>query len=392
MRVDFILLIAAYVLSQFFRSFLPVLTGVLEQDVGADAADLSNAAGAWFLTFAVMQLPVGWALDRLGPRRTSAVLLGLGGGGGALLFAFAQAPWHIVAGMALIGVGCAPVLMASYYILARVYPAAMFATFASLIVGVGQLGNLAGSLPLALAVEAFGWRPTMLMLAGACLVMALVLGRVVLDPPQVTDAPAGGLGALFRIPGFWLVLPFMLVSYAPVAGIRALWAGPYFAQVFGADARAIGYYTLAIGLAMILGTLGYGPADRILGTRKWLNVGAATLGVVLLLWLAVMPPATLLGALALMIGIAFITSNYAVIIAHGRAFLPPHMVGRGVTMVNLCGIGGAGVAQILTGAIYERSSAAAASPVEAFAPILLYYAAALAAGLAVYLFVQDRTD
>jgi hypothetical protein len=30
--------------------------------------------------------------------------------------------------------------------------------------------------------------------------------------------------------------------------------------------------------------------------------------------------------------------------------------------------------------------------VEAFAPILLYYAAALAAGLAVYLFVQDRTD
>ena len=95
----------------------------------------------------------------------------------------------------------------------------------------------------------------MLMLAGACLVMALVLGRVVLDPPQVTDAPAGGLGALFRIPGFWLVLPFMLVSYAPVAGIRALWAGPYFAQVFGADARAIGYYTLAIGLAMILGTL-----------------------------------------------------------------------------------------------------------------------------------------
>ncbi|WP_375174366.1 MFS transporter [Pseudooceanicola sp.] len=392
MRFDFVLLIAAYVLSQFFRSFLPVLTGVLEQDIGATAADLSNAAGVWFLTFAAMQLPVGWALDRLGPRRTAAVLLGLGGGGGALLFAFAQAPWHIVVGMGLVGVGCAPVLMASYYILARVYPAAMFATFASLIVGIGQLGNLAGSLPLALAVEAFGWRSTMLVLAVACIAMALALGRVILDPPQVTDAPAGGLGALFRIPGFWLVLPFMLVSYAPVAGIRALWSGPYFAQVFAADTRDIGNYTLAIGLAMILGTLTYGPADRFLGTRKWLNVGAATTGVVLLLWLAIMPPATLAAALAVMVGIAFVTSNYAVIIAHGRAFLPPHLVGRGVTMVNLCGIGGAGVAQILTGAIFERSTAAATQPQEAFAPIFLYYAAALAAGLVAYLFIRDRTD
>lgn len=392
MRLDFVLLIAAYVLSQFFRSFLPVLTSVLERDVGADAADLSNAAGVWFLVFAVMQLPVGWALDRLGPRRTTAVLLGIGGGGGAILFGLAQAPWHIVAGMALIGVGCAPVLMASYYILARVYPAAMFATFASLIVGIGQLGNLAGSLPLAFAVEVFGWRPTMLALAAACILMAVILGRVILDPPQVTDAPAGGLGALFRIPGFWLVLPFMLVSYAPLAGIRALWAGPYFAEVFGADTRAIGYYTLGIGLAMILGTLAYGPVDRLLGTRKWLNVGAATTGVALLLWLAVVPPATLVGALILLIAIGLVTSNYAVIMAHGRAFLPPHLVGRGVTMVNLCGIGGAGIGQIITGAIYESSSTSATTVQASFSPIFLYYAAALAVGLGFYLFVRDRTD
>jgi MFS family permease len=392
MRIDFVLLVAAYVLSQFFRSFLPVLTGALERDVGADAADLSNAAGVWFLAFAAMQLPVGWALDRLGPRRTAAVLLGLGGGGGALLFGLAQAPWHIVVGMGLIGVGCSPVLMASYYILARVYPAAMFATFASLIVGVGQTGNLAGSLPLALAVEAFGWRPTMLALALACVGLALILGRVILDPPQVTDAPAGGLMSLFRIPGFWLVLPFMLVSYAPVAGIRALWSGPYFAQVFGSDARAIGYYTLAIGVAMILGTLAYGPADRMLGTRKWLNVGAATAGVGLLLWLALVPPATVFGVLSVMVAIGFITSSYAVVMAHGRAFLPPHLVGRGVTLVNLCGIGGAGVAQLITGGIFASAGRAAERPEAAFQPVFLYYAVALAAGLIVYLFVTDRTD
>ena len=62
MRFDFVLLILAYVLSQFFRSFLPVLTNVLDRDIGADPADLSLAAGMWFLIFAAMQIPVAWAL------------------------------------------------------------------------------------------------------------------------------------------------------------------------------------------------------------------------------------------------------------------------------------------------------------------------------------------
>jgi hypothetical protein len=78
--------------------------------------------------------------------------------------------------------------------------------------------------------------------------------------------------------------------------------------------------------------------------------------------------------------------------AHGRAFLPPHLVGRGVTLVNLCGIGGAGVAQLITGGIFASAGRAAERPEAAFQPVFLYYAVALAAGLIVYLFVTDRTD
>ena len=52
MRLGLILLCAGYVLSQFFRAFLAVLTRVLEQDVGAGPEDLAFASGLWFLTFA----------------------------------------------------------------------------------------------------------------------------------------------------------------------------------------------------------------------------------------------------------------------------------------------------------------------------------------------------
>ena len=52
-----------YILSQFFRAFLAVLSPALRSDIGAGPEDLAFASGLWFFAFAAMQLPVGWALD-----------------------------------------------------------------------------------------------------------------------------------------------------------------------------------------------------------------------------------------------------------------------------------------------------------------------------------------
>src|SRR6187401_3346079 len=86
----------AYVLSQFYRSFLAVLTPVLGSELGVTKGDFSVASGAFFLTFAVSQFPIGVALDRIGPRRTAAVLLAVGAGGGTLLFSLATTPLMII--------------------------------------------------------------------------------------------------------------------------------------------------------------------------------------------------------------------------------------------------------------------------------------------------------
>ena len=130
MKFTIVCLVLAYVLSQFYRAFLAVLTPDLARDIGATPSDLATASGVWFLIFAAMQIPVGAALDRIGPRLTASVLLAIGGGGGAAVFAMAQTPPQITLAMAMIGIGSSPVLMASYFIFARVYPAAMFATLA----------------------------------------------------------------------------------------------------------------------------------------------------------------------------------------------------------------------------------------------------------------------
>ena len=83
MKLGIFFLVLAYVLSQFYRAFLAVLSPVLQAEIGATPADLALSSGLWFLIFAAMQIPVGVALDRIGPRRTAAWLLALAGGGGA---------------------------------------------------------------------------------------------------------------------------------------------------------------------------------------------------------------------------------------------------------------------------------------------------------------------
>ncbi|MCC2098409.1 MAG: MFS transporter, partial [Hyphomicrobiales bacterium] len=138
-------LAVAYVLSQFFRSFLAVLTPVLSAEIGMTKSDLSAASGAYFIVFALAQFAVGVSLDRLGPRRTAALMLAVAGGGGALLFAAATTPWMVIAAMGLIGLGCAPILMGSLFIFAKSFSPARFAVLASWMVAFGTAGNVLGA-------------------------------------------------------------------------------------------------------------------------------------------------------------------------------------------------------------------------------------------------------
>ncbi|MCB1404772.1 MAG: MFS transporter [Rhodobacteraceae bacterium] len=392
MKLGIFFLVIAYVLSQFYRAFLAVLSPVLGAEIGAMSDDLALSSGLWFLTFAAMQIPVGWALDSLGPRRTASWLLGIAGGGGAALFALAQGPLYIHAAMILIGIGCSPVLMASYYIFGRMYPAHVFATLAGAIIGFGTLGNLAGAFPLAWAAESFGWRQTVGALAAVTLIVAVALWRFVQDPPVVEDTGAGKgrLLDILKIRALWLIFPLMAVNYVPAAGMRGLWAGPFFADVYGADAIGIGWVTLLMALAMVAGSFAYGPLDRLLKTRKWVILTGNLLGAACMLTLWAVPTAGYWTAALLLAGVGLFGSSFPVLIAHGRSFFPPHLLGRGVTLMNLFGIGGVGVMQTVSSRVH-----AAVPPIPPEAPyqaIFLLFGGLLLLGCAVYLFSRDRTD
>jgi sugar phosphate permease len=66
----FVIFALAYVMSYAFRAINAVIAQPLVAELGLSASQLGFLASAYFLSFAVMQLPVGVMLDRYGTRAT----------------------------------------------------------------------------------------------------------------------------------------------------------------------------------------------------------------------------------------------------------------------------------------------------------------------------------
>ncbi len=382
-----------YVLSQFYRSFLAVLTPQLTAELGMTKADLSVASGVWFIVFALAQFIVGVSLDRFGPRRTAATMLAVFGGAGALLFAAAGAPWMVTAAMALIGLGCAPILMALLFIYARNFSPARFAVLASWTIAFGTAGNVIGAAPLAAAAETFGWRASMAALGLVTVATAAAILLLVRDPEPPAKAAGTSTGLagyreLLRMRVLWPIIPLAAVNYAPTTGIRGLWAGPYLEELYGLDSLAIGEVTMFMALAMVAGSFLYGPLDTIFRTRKWVAVGGNAISFLTLLYLALNPVPGLFAVTALLVVIGLSGSAFGLIMAHARAFVPAHLTGRGVTLMNFFAIGGVGAMQFATGAVVTAWSVPA-EPVSGYVALFSFYALMVGVTLAIYLFARD---
>ncbi len=392
MKLGIAFLILAYGLSQFYRAFLAVLSPVLAEDIGAQPDDLAFASGIWFLTFAAMQIIVGACLDRFGPKLTTVLIFGFGAAGGALVFAQATTTTHITLAMAMIGIGCSPILMAGYYIFAKTYSAAMFATLAGVMLGLGSLGNLASAAPMAWAVTTFGWRETMLGLAALTALIAIILLFVVKNPVTAPSTERGSVLDLLKMPQLWPLYILVFINYAPAAGLRGLWAGPYLQDVYSADVATIGTITLVMGGAMILGNFACGRLEQAFQTRKWVIVGGTGASMIALWLMVVWPMAGLVQSTILLSVIGFGGSFFPLLVAHGKSFMPAHLTGRGITLINLFGIGGVGVAQFATAPLHRYGQEIATSPSTPYALIFALFGITTLCGLIAYLRVQDRLD
>ncbi|WP_375460480.1 nitrate/nitrite transporter [uncultured Enterovirga sp.] len=389
----FVALLVAYTVSQFFRSFLAVVAADMARDLTLDSAQLGALSAIWFAAFAVAQFPVGYALDRFGPRRTLAYIMLAAVVGSAWLSAATNYAEGLAA-MALIGLGCAPVLMASMYVFARRYAADRFAAMSTTVIGLGSIGNLIGASPLAVAVERYGWRPSLLAIAGFTAFAVALVYAVLRDPPAIEadtsdQSILGGLATILRIRVLWLLLPLIFVSYAVVIATRSLWIAPYLSSVHGLGPGPLGHAVLAMAIAMSVGALAFGPIEQRLGPKPTTIAGAALCAAAFLAlgWWGE-TSAALSIVLLITVGGAGIT--YAILMSHARLFMPPSLIGRGVTTMNFAFIAGAGLLQWLSGRFVQAAHEAGTPDALTYERLFLLFGALLFGTIVIYAFAPPR--
>ncbi len=384
--------VAVTALSLFYRSCLGVIAPELTRDLGLTPEDLGRANGAFFFAIGLMQIPAGLLFDRYGPRRVVSWLTVLAVLAAALQ-GLVRTPAELVAVRALLGVGCAGSFMGAVTLAALWYPGGKLATMLSRVFAFSQIGTFLAATPLALAEGAIGWRWAFGAMA-AITAAAGVLFYVVVREPHGTAGkkpePLGdvirGLVSVWRTPGLLPLLGIHTFAYASMATVLGLWAGPYLAHVHGMDGPTRGNVLLAMAAAQLVGILAFGPLDRIFDTRKWVIVPGGLCSIALLAVLALVPGLPTTAAVTLLILFTGVTSYAVVIVAHGRSFFPDHLLGRGVTTVNIAQVAGLTLLPVITGPIVGAFPApGAVSPEIAYRAAFGAIAVLLAGGLTVYL-------
>jgi sugar phosphate permease len=388
----FLVFLLAYTMSQFFRSFLAVIAPELTVELNLSPGDLGLMSAAWFAAFAIAQFPVGWALDRFGPRRT--VSLGMMAAvAGALVCARAQGLSGGIMAMTLIGIGCAPIYMGALYIFGRVFAADRFALLASWMLAFGSGGSLLATTPLAVATEQIGWRTTFVGIAAITALSGVLVALLIKDPPRVAKPVAGRSGFdefrdLLSIRALWPLLPLVAVSYAVVIAERGVWVGTYLAEVYGLAPVPRGNAVFLIAATTIAGTFVIGAIDRYVGRKTLVAIGsgvACALFVSLWIW-PTLPLSTAVGAIAL---IGAFGTTYAVLMAHGRTFLPDHLLGRGITLLNFTFMTGTALVQLVSGQVVDALKAAGKSSADVFATLHLGFGVVLMLATLVYLTAKE---
>lgn len=376
-----------YFLSLAFRLVNAVAARPLSEDFALTAAELGLLSALYFLAFGAVQLPLGSALDRWGPRRIEAGLLVVAALGSAL-FVVADGVVQLAIGRALIGLGVSACLMAPFKAYSLWVPRDRLALVNGLHLASGGLGAFAAGAPSELVLDAFGWRALFAALA-VITVLAAVFIYVAVPRDHETAAASGGerdggYRSIFASKRFWRLAAGSIACQGTFLGFGTLWVGPWLRDVAGHSPPAAAAWLSAMAVAMVAGYLASGKVADSLGRRGLPVATIAFAGMsaftLLIVAIAVLPVAASVWLWPLFNFLATTgTLSYAAIT---QAF-PSALAGRANSALNFLVFAYAFAQQWLVGAALDHLTAAGWVRPDAYAVLLLGAAAVQAAALAV---------
>ncbi|MDI7259943.1 MAG: MFS transporter [Thermodesulfobacteriota bacterium] len=399
----FFVLSALFVLSMFYRVSNAVIAPNLIQDLKLSAQTLGILGGAYFYSFAILQIPVGPMLDRIGPRIIISSF-SLIGALGAFLFASGESLTAAFLGRILIGVGMASVLMGAMKIFVLRFPPEKFATLVGILLSVGTLGNIFATSPLAFLTSAIGWRMTFIFAGGMTALFAFLIFWVLggemreaetfpspLPKPEITVLQS--MRMILKSLAFWQIGAVAFFRYGTFVALQGLWLGPYLMEIKGYSPVQTGNVLILLAIGMIVG----GPiagrlSDRTFRSRKGVALGGLSLYCVsLFLLIGVLKIQAPFWYALIFFFIGFFGSFGMLIYSHAKDLFPAAISGTVMTLVNFFTMAGAAVFMPVLGKIIESFPRTNhAYPAEAYHFSFLICFLGMSASVIFYAFSRQR--
>ena len=390
---------ALFVVYNYIQQVVPgVIASDLARDFRVKAGALGNLAACFFYAYAALQIPVGLAVDRWGPRRPLIIAIGVAAAG-SLGFGWVDTADGAGLARLVIGAGAAFSFIACLKLVSIWFAPGRFATLAGLTNTAGMLGAAAGA-PLAAVVLHTGWRNAMHVLGALGVVLVVLALLLVRDRPAAGAletpgrAPDGADGLIRALRGTVSSRQAGLNAlYATAVSISfvafgALWGPPYVAKVYALDASAATAVIAMLFLGAIGGSLFFGWCSDWLRSRRRPMLAAAFGGLVTLAVILYVPGLPLGGLRVLLALLGFCCSANIISYAVAHDISPPARAGLALGFLNTCYYGGSAVSQPLIGWLLDWRCPAGLAAVQpsayrfAFTAVLLLLAlAALAAFL-----------
>lgn len=395
----------AYIFSYFIRFSTGVLGPELMKDLGIGAGQLGIMAGILFYAYAIVQIPLGLALDSYSAKRIiiSATLLAALG---CFLFSLAKSFEMALIGRVLIGFGMSPIFMGGLKIFNNWFRSDEFGLLSGSMISLGNFGGLLAAAPLVFLASTIGWRKCFLIFAIFVIFITLLIFWIVKDfPPErqchdtilsekrnnISKTILFPLVLVFSNKHFWLIAISTLIRYGSIISIQGFLGTLYLIDVLGYDVQKSGNILSMISVGYLIGSPMAGRiSDVVFRSRKKVVLACLSLFPVLILPFLLKEIKNDICWYIVFLGLGLVSSAGGVSFAHVKELFPREIAGFALSTFNLFAMGGVGIGQHVLGIIIGRfPKTVSGYPLEAYHQVFITLFVASIAAFIIYLMVKD---
>ena len=366
----FLVFAFAFFISNLLRSIIATLSPILTSEFNLTAGNLGLLAGGYFLGFTCMQIPLGFLLDKHGPKKivSSFLIIAIVG---TASFALAQNFASLLISRVFIGIGVSACMMGPLtgY---RIWFADKYQQRAnSWMLMVANIGFVFSTLPVQILLPIIGWR---WIFVGITFLIIVSIVFILLFIPSWNHKYEKNENELeVKLSDIWSnkffksAIPLGFFNYGGMYAIQTLWAGPWMVRVTGYSPleSAIGLFW--INFIALIGFFVWGYilpkiSKYGLNSFKLMKFG---LPISYLVFLSIIMIGSKAGAFLLTIYI--LTSIVLTLVqpAVGLSF-PKHLAGKSLTSFNFVIFLGTFTMQWGMGLIIDLSKSLGKSEIASF--------------------------